>query len=270
MSTHKGKVYIVGGGPGDPDLLTVKARKIINSSQVVLHDSLVTNKILESIPESTDIIDIGKKSGKIRPTQKEINKMMVKKAKRGKKVVRLKGGDPTIFGRGGEESEFLAKNNIEFEIIPGISSILTPSILGIPLTHREYSSSITVITGHEDPSKEESSLDWKALAENIKSGGTLIILMGVSKLKENIQELIDNGLSRDTPISIIEKATWEREKLSTGNLKEIQESNLEIDSPAVIIIGNVVNLQKKIGKLTNRPTENKRSETEKIKNQIEI
>lgn len=246
---NKGKVYIVGAGPGDPDLLTVKARKILDNSQIVLHDSLVTDEIINSIPSSTEVVNVGKKPGGIGVTQEEINKLMVDEAKKGKTVVRLKGGDPCIFGRGGEESKVLAEHDVEFEIVPGVSSVLSPSTVGIPLTHRDHSSSITIVTGHEDPSKDKTSINWEGLSNNLNSGGTLIILMGVSRLEENTKKLIDNGVSKDTSVGILEKATWKSQRLFTGTLFDILNEDLKIESPAVIIIGEVVDVQREIKRL---------------------
>ncbi len=245
----KGKVYIVGAGPGDPDLLTVKARNILDKSQLVLHDSLVTDKIIDSIPSSTEVINVGKKQDGTGVTQEEINKLMVDEAKKGKTIVRLKGGDPCIFGRGGEESMILAEQNIEFEIVPGISSVLAPSTVSIPLTHRDYSSSITIVTGHEDPSKDKTSINWESLSSNLNSGGTLIILMGVSRLEENTKKLIDNGVSKDTSVGILEKATWDSQRLFTGTLLDILNEDIEIQSPAVIIIGEVIDVHREIKRL---------------------
>lgn len=240
----RGKVYLVGAGPGDPDLLTVKARRLIDRADVLLYDSLTPPAIVESAPAATETIDVGKKPGPDgeRTTQAEINRLMVDRACAGDVVVRLKGGDPTVFGRGGEETEHLADREIPFEVVPGISSVLSVGATGIPLTHREHASSLTVVTGHEDPEKEESALDWDAIADTVAAGGTLVVLMGVRRLPDYTAALRERGVDADTPAAMVEKATWDEETTVTGTLGTIVEARdgAGIEPPAITVIGDVV------------------------------
>ncbi|MDD4497714.1 MAG: uroporphyrinogen-III C-methyltransferase, partial [Methanosarcinaceae archaeon] len=185
MSQKYGKVYLVGSGPGDPELLTLKARRLLDTAEVIIYDQLPGKAILDSMPESAEKIDAGKYAGKHNLPQDSINDVLVEKAKEGKMTVRLKGGDPYVFGRGGEEAEVLVREGIEFEIVPGITSAISaPAYAGIPVTHRDDTSMVTFITGHEDPTKEESGLDWETLA---KFQGTIVVLMGVKMLKRNTE-----------------------------------------------------------------------------------
>lgn len=248
---YSGTVYLVGAGPGDPDLLTVKARRLLDEADVVLHDALASPEILDTCPESAEIIDVGKRPGPDgeRTTQDDINGLMVRKAEEGRDVVRLKGGDPTVFGRGGEESQHLAAAGVDFEVVPGITSaVAAPEVAGIPPTHREHASSLTVVTGHEDPTKDESALDWEALAGNVSAGGTLVILMGVGRLPENVAALREHGLPADTPVAMVEKATWDEEFTVTATLSSIVERSREvgIEPPAVTVVGDVVGVREQV------------------------
>lgn len=238
-----GTVAIVGGGPGDPELLTVKARRRIDAADVILHDALVGDQVVESLPQGADVVDVGKTPDGERTTQAEINRRLVAEARRGHRVVRLKGGDPTIFGRGGEEAEYLADHGVDFEFVPGISSAVAgPQAAGIPLTHREHASSVTVVTGHEDPSKPDSALDWSALARTVSTGGTLVILMGVGRLPENVAALRANDLDPATPVAMVERATLPGEFTVADTLAGIVETAraAELRSPAVTVVGDVV------------------------------
>ena len=240
-----GKVYLVGAGPGDPDLLTVRARRIIDTADLVMYDSLVDERVVEGLPAGTTTIDVGKKPGPDgrRTTQAEIERWMVDNARAGRTVARLKGGDPGVFGRGGEEAEHLASENVPFEVVPGVTSaVAAPGVAGIPVTHREHASAMTVITGHEDPTKSESALDWDALAATVSAGGTLLILMGVRRLPENVAVLRDHGVPAETPVAMIEKATWEDEQTVTGTLDSIVTARNEagIEPPALTVVGDVV------------------------------
>lgn len=249
MSGDIGKVYLVGAGPGDSELLTVKAKRLIENSDVIFHDSLVGDGFLDWIPESTEVHNVGKKPGGERTHQDKINRMMVTQATKGKQVVRLKGGDPNVFGRGGEEAEYLASKGVEFDIVPGVSSaVAAPGVAGIPVTHREHSSSFTVVTGHEDPTKDKSALDWDSLASNVETGGTLVILMGVQRLPDNVDALLENGVDDDTPMAMVQKATWNDELTVTGTLSNITEKarNAGVDSPAVTVVGDVVDVHKNV------------------------
>lgn len=251
MNNPFGTVYLVGSGPGDPELLTVKAKQLLEDADVVFHDSLVGTDIIEEVPPpETEIVDVGKRPYTDRRwKQEEINRYLAQKARETETVVRLKGGDPSVFGRGGEEAEFLAKHDIPFELIPGVTSAIAgPELAGIPLTHREHASSLTVVTGHEDPTKDESALDWESLAGNVVAGGTLVILMGVSRLPDNTEALREHGVSDDTPVAIIEKVTREEGRVTTGTLGTIAQCSQEagIEPPAVIVVGDVVGIREDI------------------------
>jgi uroporphyrin-III C-methyltransferase len=238
----KGKVYLVGSGPGDPELLTIKAKRLIESAQVILYDQLPGKAILDMLPESAEKIDVGKYAGDHKLSQWQINELLVKRAKEGKIVVRLKGGDPYLFGRGGEEAQTLAAEGIHVEVVPGITSaIAVPAYAGIPITHRDYASMVTIITGHEDPEKEETALDWELLA---KFEGTLVILMGVSMLERNVKELMKYGKSIDTPVAVIERGTRPDQRVTIGTLADIVGicKQRKVKAPAITVIGDVVKL----------------------------
>lgn len=240
----KPKVYLVGCGPGDKNLLTIKALKIIKKAEVVVYDQLIGNEIMKLIPKNAEKINAGKFGSKHTLEQNEINNLLIAKAKEGKIVIRLKGGDPYLFGRGGEEAEELVKSDIDVEVIPGISSaIAVPMYAKIPITHRNFASSLTVITGHEGKHKEKEILDWKLLA---RLKGTLVILMGVSSLEKNVERLLKNGKSKDTPIAIIEKGTTKHQRTTIGNLGNIIKiaKKRKVKPPAVIVIGDVVKMAK--------------------------
>ena len=241
-----GKVYICGAGPGNPDLITKKCWDLLKQCDIILYDRLVGEEILELIPKSTLKIYVGRSSGDPTTNQMKTNKIMLQHALEGKKVLRLKGGDPFIFGRGGEEAEFLSENAINFEIVPGISSAIGSAIYsGIPLTHRKYSSSVAIVTGHEDPTKQEKSVLWDKLANAVD---TIVILMGIERLESIIKILIDYGLSKDTKIAVIQNGTLKDQKVIVGNFSNIRKKMDEefIKPPAVIIIGEVVSLSDKI------------------------
>ena len=233
-----GTVYLVGSGPGDPDLLTVKAKRLLETADVVLHDSLPGPEILDRIPEEKRE-DVGKRAGGEWTPQEYTNERMVALAREGKSVVRLKGGDPTVFGRGGEEMAHLAANEVPFETVPGITSAIAgPQAAGIPVTHRDHASTVSFVTGHEDPTKAESMVDWRALAD---TGGTIVVLMGVGKLPEYTAALLDAGMAPETPVALVERATWPDQQVATGTLGTIVEVRDEagIEPPAITVIGDV-------------------------------
>lgn len=247
IMTDNGKVYLVGSGPGDPELLTLKARRLIDTADVVIYDQLPGEAILSSIPEKTEKIDAGKYAGDHTLSQDRINELIVKKAKEGKMVVRLKGGDPYVFGRGGEEAQELIQAGVRFEVVPGITSAISaPAYAGIPVTHRDHASMVTFITGHEDPTKEESALDWETLA---KFSGTIVILMGVKMLERNVNELMRYGKDPSTPIALIERGTRPDQKVTVGTLENIVSLKKErkVKAPAITIIGDVVKLHDELG-----------------------
>jgi len=237
-SGEEGMVYLVGSGPGDPDLLTVKAARLIETADVILHDKLPGPEILGRIPEAKRE-DVGKRAGGEWTPQEYTNRRLVELAHEGKTVVRLKGGDPFVFGRGGEEAEHLADAGIPFEIVPGVTSAIAgPAVAGIPVTHREYTSSVSFVTGHEDPTKDESAVDWEALAA---TGGTIVVLMGVGKLPAYVAELRAAGLAADTPVALVERATWPGMAVATGTLETIVDVRdaTGIEPPAITVIGPV-------------------------------
>ncbi|QDX40289.1 uroporphyrinogen-III C-methyltransferase [Salarchaeum sp. JOR-1] len=240
-----GTVSLVGSGPGDPELLTVKARRLLDEADVVLHDKLPGPDILETVPAAKRE-DVGKRAGGERTPQSEINERLVELAREGKRVVRLKGGDPFVFGRGGEEMEYLADHGVPFEVVPGVTSPLAaPAVAGIPATHRDFVSSVTLVTGHEDPTKEESSVDWGALAA---TGGTLVVLMGVGRLPEYTRELREAGMDPETPVALVEKGTRPGQRVATGTLDTIVDVRDEagIEPPAVTVIGEVARVRERV------------------------
>lgn len=243
MST---KVYLVGAGPGDPELITLKAKKIIQIADVIVYDSLINRRLLELSSSHTEIIYVGKRRGKKKYEQIEINEILVSRAIKGKKVVRLKGGDPFVFGRGGEEGQALRNNNIVFEVVPGVSSITAvPAYAGIPLTHRDYNSSFTVITGHEDPARNESRLDW----ESISRMETLVILMSLNNTEKIMKKLMEYKMDKNTPVCITSSGTTPEQETITGTISNISKKlkdNPHIKTPAVTLVGNIVNLRNEL------------------------
>jgi uroporphyrin-III C-methyltransferase len=237
-----GKVYLVGSGPGGTGLLVQRARDVIEVADVVLYDQLPGEEILATLPPHAELIDCGKYGGRHTLEQDEIEKMMVDRANQGKIVVRLKGGDPFLFGRGGEELEAVRGAGIEVEMVPGISSALAvPASVGIPLTHRKYASQVTILTGHEDPAKPAPALDWKLLAQ---SRGTIVILMGVANLPKIADALIMHGKNAGTPVAVIERGLRKDRRVTVGTLATIAANakKLGVKPPAVIVIGDVVKL----------------------------
>ena len=242
----KGKVYICGAGPGDRDLLTLKAAKLLSECDVILYDRLVNKDILSMTALHSKKVYVGRESGDSTTNQTITNELMLKYANKGKKILRLKGGDPFIFGRGGEEAEFLSSNNIKFEIVPGISSLNGAAVYaGIPLTHRTYSSSIVVLTAHESIEKENSSIKLNSIVE---AADTIVIFMGLGQLRHITRKMIGAGLSKKTDIAVIENATLKKQRVIIGNLGDIEKKvkQKKIQSPAIIIIGKVVGIQDKI------------------------
>ena len=242
-----GKVYLVGAGPGDPDLITLKAIELIKKADVVLYDRLVSKKILAMIPKRCKSIYVGRAVGDDTTHQDSTNELMVKYAKLKKTVVRLKGGDPIIFGRGGEEAEFLKSFKIKYEIIPGITSgIGSATYAGIPLTHRQFASSVVFVTGHEDPEKKTEVVKWKKLA---KSVDTIVIMMGLSRIEEISKKLIEGGMDKTTPVAVIQNGTTPKQKMIKGTISYISNKikRNKIRPPTNIIIGRVVDLSDIIG-----------------------
>jgi uroporphyrin-III C-methyltransferase len=247
-----GKVYLVGAGPGDPGLMTVRGLRLLREAQVVVYDQLVNPVLLEEVPVDAERIFVGKQAGRHCIAQGEINSVLIDYARRGFDVVRLKGGDPFVFGRGGEEAEALADAGIPFEIVPGVSSaIAVPAYAGIPLTHRNYASSFAVVTGHEAV-KSKSSVDWAKLATAVD---TLVILMGLHNLPAIVAKLVANGRSADTPVAVIHQGTTEQQEKAIGTLADIVEKSAALKAPALIVVGDVVKLQDKLDWFTEKLAE---------------
>jgi uroporphyrinogen III methyltransferase/synthase len=248
---NKGLCILAGAGPGDIGLVTLRAREAVEQAEVVVYDYLCNPEILKWAPAGAEIVFAGKKSGQHTLPQDEINQFLVKRTKEGKRVVRLKGGDPFVFGRGGEEAETLAAAGLAFEIVPGISSaIAVPAYAGIPLTHRDFASSFTVFTGHEDPAKEETAVDYKAL---IAGKGTLVMLMGMERLASIVPELLANGADSRLPVALIRWGTTGRQQTLIGELGSIVKAAVGFQPPAIAVLGRVVELRDKLNWFERRP-----------------
>ncbi|MGZ8940960.1 MAG: uroporphyrinogen-III C-methyltransferase [Limisphaerales bacterium] len=249
----KGTVYLVGAGPGDAGLLTLRGAELLKRADVVVYDALVNKDLLRLAPKTAEIIYGGKRSKEHAIPQDELNQLLIQKAKEGKTVVRLKGGDPYIFGRGGEEAEELHGAQVPFEVVPGVSSITAAAnYAGIPITHRSHSSSFTVVTGHENPAKDSTSVDWAWLA---KEPGTKVILMGVERIRQIAVELMKHGLSADTPVGMVRWGTRGRQSsidAKLGTIADLVEKE-NFGAPAITIIGDVVKLRKKLNWFEQRP-----------------
>lgn len=249
-----GKVFLVGAGPGDPALLTLRAAELIASADVVAFDALVAPEIVDRIPKSTERIHVGKRAGAHSVPQEKTNSLLIEKAREGKRVVRLKGGDPFVFGRGGEEAEELAAAGIEFEIVPGISSAIAgPAYAGIPVTHRAHATSVTFVTGHE--SEETTGVDWEALA---RLSGTIVFLMGIGNLPTIVRKLREHGVPSSRPAAVISKGTTAQQKTVTGTLETIEARAAGIATPALIVVGGVVTLHDTINWFESKPLFGKR------------
>lgn len=249
----KGTVYLVGAGPGDPGLLTMRGAELLERADVVVYDALVNPELLKLARNGVEVIYGGKRSKEHAVSQDELNALLVAKAREGKNVVRLKGGDPYIFGRGGEEAEELAAANINFEVVPGVSSVVAgPNYAGIPLTHRDHCSSFTVITGHEDPSKDDTALDWEHIA---KMPGTKVILMGVERIRALADSLMAGGMPPGTPVGMVRWGTTGRQQSIEGTLATIADvvADKQFKAPAVTVIGGVVKLRRKLNWFEQRP-----------------
>ena len=246
-------VYLIGAGPGDPGLLTCKGKKVLSEADVVVYDYLASDELLALARPDAERIYVGKIAGNHAMKQGDINALLVRKAKEGKVVARLKGGDPYIFGRGGEEAEELVDAGVPFEEIPGISSsIAGPAYAGIPLTHRAYSSSVTIITGHEDPNKPGSVHNWNALA---RSASTLVFLMGMKNLPDIASKLMEAGMSGDTPAALVYWGTTDRQRSLASTLADLPAAAVRegFTNPSIIVVGEVVKLKDKLDWFENRP-----------------
>ena len=254
----KGKVYLIGAGPGDPGLITVKGLRCLEEADVVVYDRLVGSRLLDRAKDGAELVYVGKSPDSHAMEQEDINRCLVDRSSKGKVVVRLKGGDPFVFGRGGEEAQALAQAGILFEVVPGVTSaIAAPAYAGIPLTHRDMASSFTVVTGSEDPSKWETAVQWDKLAH---SGGTLVVLMGWGALDSIVETLLRDGMAPSTPVALVQWGTEPYQVTVTGNLENIHERAREarLSPPVVIIVGEVVDLRREISWFDNRPLSGKK------------
>lgn len=239
---RKGKVFICGAGPGDPKLVTLRAIELLKTCDVVLYDRLVGKEIIDQIPAGTEKVYVGRTVGDPTTHQDRTNTLMVKYANKGKDVLRLKGGDPFIFGRGAEEAEYLIKHRIKFEIVPGITSaIASPAYAGVPLTHRRYSSSVAIVTGHEGAEKDELVVKWGRLAGAVD---TIVVLMGIGQLDQISRELLKAGMKKSTSVAIVTSGTTDKQRVIRGTLGNIADAARKADAkpPAVIVIGRVAGL----------------------------
>ena len=255
---EKGKVYLVGSGPGDPGLLTLRAKECIEKADVVIYDYLANVVFLAYARKDAERIYVGKEGGRHTLGQNEINRLIVEKATQGLTVVRLKGGDPFIFGRGGEEAQELVKSGIPFEVVPGVTSaIAVPAYAGIPLTHRDFTATVAFVTGHEDPTKETSNIAWDKIATG---AGTLVFLMGVGNLSKIAASLVEHGRSPDTPVAVIRSGTVPGQRTVTGSLGNIADlaQKEQIKPPAIIVVGDVVSLRKDLNWFERKPLFGKR------------
>lgn len=243
----KGIVYICGAGPGDPKLMTVRAMELLKKCDIILYDRLVGDKIIGQIPTRAEKVYVGRAVGDPTTHQRRTNEMMAKYAKDGKNVLRLKGGDPFIFGRGAEEAEYLLKRGIRFEIVPGITSaIASPAYAGIPLTHRRYSPSVAIVTGHEGiDDKGEASVNWKKLPAAVN---TIVVMMGIGQLEQISRDLIKGGMKPRTKVAIIENGTTDKQRVFAATLVTAAETAKKngIRPPAIIVIGNITSLHDRI------------------------
>lgn len=249
----KGLVYIIGAGPGDPGLITVKGLQALRRADVVLYDRLANESFLQECRPDAELIFVGKMPDQHPVPQHEINRLLVEKGLAGNVVARLKGGDPYIFGRGGEEAEDLAEAGVPFEIVPGVTAaIAATAYAGIPATHRDCTSTVAFITGHEDPNKSESAVDWSKIGPSI---GTIVIYMGIKHSEKNIQQIIDSGRSPDTPAALIQQGTLPSQRTVVATLGTLTQAIKEHDikPPTLIVIGEVVNMRDKLTWFETRP-----------------
>ncbi|NYT12057.1 MAG: uroporphyrinogen-III C-methyltransferase [Methanomassiliicoccales archaeon] len=245
----KGRVFLVGAGPGAPDLITIRGKELISRADVIVHDSLIPMELLSLARDEAEIIDVGKTGGHHKADQEEINNILVRKAKLGNLVVRLKGGDPFLFGRGGEEAEMLIREGIRVHLVPGVTSAISvPGLAGIPVTHRDHSSTVTFVTGHEGIHKGKETVNWSSLAD---LGGTIVILMGMSNLRSNMDNLINGGMDSSTTVAVIEKGSTTDQRVIMGTLVSIAElcEKEDVHAPSIIVVGGVATMREWLGDL---------------------
>jgi uroporphyrin-III C-methyltransferase len=244
--SENGEVYLVGAGPGAPDLITVRGRELIERADVIIHDSLIPMELLQLAGKDAEIIDVGKRGGHHKVRQENTNEILASKALEGNLVVRLKGGDPFVFGRGGEEAELLRERGISVHLVPGVTSAISvPGLAGIPVTHRDQASLVTFVTGHEGAHKEEDLIDWSVLA---RTGGTIVILMGVGQLDKNMDALIEGGMQPSTPVAVVERGATPQQRTVTGTVGSISDVVREagVEAPAIVIVGEVTRSREKL------------------------
>ncbi len=253
-----GKVYLIGAGPGDPGLMTLKGKEILSRADVIIYDYLANKAFLEYGKPEAELIYVGKKGGDHTMGQADINRLIVEKSKAGSSVARLKGGDPFIFGRGGEEAQELVAEGVPFEVVPSITSAISvPAYAGIPLTHRDHTATVAFVTGHEDPFKEKSNIHWDKLATGV---GTLVFLMGVGNLSKIAENLVRHGRSFDTPVAVIRRGTVAEQKTVAGTLEDIADKvkDAGLKPPAIIVVGDVVGLREELNWFETKPLFGKR------------
>jgi uroporphyrinogen III methyltransferase/synthase len=258
VSAAPGVVYLVGAGPGDPGLLTLRAAELIASADVLLYDRLIPPGALDGAREEAELVYVGKEPGNPAMAQTEIEALMIDRAGAGRSVVRLKGGDPFVFGRGGEEAEALVEAGIAFEVVPGVTAgVAAPAYAGIPITHRDDSSAVAFVTGHEDPDKEGSALDWEALA---RFPGTLVFYMGLRRLPDIAHRLIEAGRPADQPAAVVERGTTPQQRTVSGTLGSIAEAaeSAGLEPPAITVIGQVAAHRDSLAWLERRPLHGRR------------
>ncbi|MGP2656391.1 uroporphyrinogen-III C-methyltransferase [Malaciobacter sp. WC5094] len=237
------KVYLTGAGPGDIELMTIKALKVVQNADVIIYDRLANSEILKEAKKDVKLIFVGKEKGNHRVPQDEINELIYQNALKYENVVRLKGGDPFVFGRGGEEALYLKQRDIEFEIIPGVTSAISvPAYAGIPITHRGITPSFRVVTGHRKSSDNIAKINWDSFIED----ETIVFLMGLHNIELIVSKLLEVGKKEDYPSAIISNGTTKNQKVITGTLKDIVSKSKEAQSPAIIIVGEVVNLRNEL------------------------
>jgi uroporphyrinogen III methyltransferase/synthase len=258
VTARPGIVYLVGAGPGDPGLMTLRAAELVASADVILHDRLIPPGALDAARDDAELVFVGKSPGEAEMPQEQIEGLMAERARAGRSVVRLKGGDPFVFGRGGEEAEALAAAGVPFEVVPGVTAgVAAPAYAGIPVTHREDASAVAFVTGHQDPDKDGSALDWEALA---RFPGTLVLYMGVRRLPEIVARLIEAGRDGGEPAAVVERGTMPGQRTVAASLAELPNvaSRAQIGAPAIVLTGPVAARRETVAWLERRPLHGRR------------
>jgi uroporphyrinogen III methyltransferase/synthase len=270
MTKSAGKVYLIGAGPGDPGLITVKGLECVKKADVIIYDYLANERLLDQRRPGAELIYVGKQGSRHTLPQDQINTLIIRKAQEGKVVARLKGGDPFIFGRGGEEAEELVDNGIPFEVVPGVTAATSvPTYAGIPLTHREHTASVAFVTGHEDPTKPESKVHWDRIATGI---GTLVFFMGMKNLQNIVDNLVTHGRDPETPVALIQWGTRTDQRVVTGTLRDIvpKVKEAKLGPPAIIVVGEVVRLREKLNWYESKPFFGKRIVVTRSRDQASV